>query len=132
MEVWEAANSNKRNLFKYNFSQKRCSWNAIIEIVKHELNNDEAISLFVKEYTRYITQLESATNKVAEQALKEKLKLEKQKKNIIESIKNGVPADLLDDDSLEKRMAELHRATQRCVEIMPCHEQYLKDICTKR
>ena len=80
--------------------------NAVIEIVKHELNNDEAMSLFVKEYTRYINQLESATDKVAEQALKEKLKLEKQKKNIIESIKNGVPADLLRDEliSIEEQI----------------------------
>lgn len=38
-------------------------------------------------------------------------------------------ADMLNDDSLEKRMAELHRATQRCLEVMPSHEQYLKDIC---
>ena len=38
-------------------------------------------------------------------------------------------ADILDDNSLELRMAELHRATQRCVEVMPSHEQYLKDVC---
>ena len=38
-------------------------------------------------------------------------------------------ANILDDDSLEKRMAELHRATQRCLEIMPSHEQYLKSLC---
>lgn len=38
-------------------------------------------------------------------------------------------ADVLDDDSLEKRMAELHRATQRCVEVMPSHELYLKELC---
>lgn len=38
-------------------------------------------------------------------------------------------ADILDDDKLETRMAELYRATQRCVEVMPSHEQYLKDVC---
>ena len=38
-------------------------------------------------------------------------------------------ADILEDDRLEKRMAELHRATQRCAEVMPSHEQYLKQIC---
>lgn len=37
-------------------------------------------------------------------------------------------ADMLDDDNLEKRMAELHRATLRCAEIMPSHEQYLKSL----
>lgn len=38
-------------------------------------------------------------------------------------------ADMLDDEMMERRMAELHRATQRCVEVMPSHEQYLKDLC---
>lgn len=37
-------------------------------------------------------------------------------------------ADLLDDDKLEKRMSELYRATQRCLEVMPSHETYLKEI----
>lgn len=37
-------------------------------------------------------------------------------------------ADSLDDDKLEKRMAELYRATQRCLEVMPSHETYLKDM----
>lgn len=41
-------------------------------------------------------------------------------------------ADILDDDSLEKRMAELHRATQRCVELMPAHEEYLAQMCNTR
>lgn len=38
-------------------------------------------------------------------------------------------ADILDDDNLEKRMSELHRATQRCAEVMPSHDQYLKKLC---
>ena len=37
-------------------------------------------------------------------------------------------ADTLDEATLEKRMNELHRATQRCVEVMPMHEQYLSEI----
>lgn len=37
-------------------------------------------------------------------------------------------ADILEDDRLEKRMAELHRATLRCVEIMPSHEDFLQDL----
>jgi tryptophan halogenase len=37
-------------------------------------------------------------------------------------------ADSLDDEKLEKRMAELYRATQRCLEVMPSHETYLKDM----
>jgi len=38
-------------------------------------------------------------------------------------------ADILEDDLMERRMAELHRATQRCVEVMPSHEEYLRDLC---
>lgn len=37
-------------------------------------------------------------------------------------------ADILDDDKLDKRMAELYRATQRCLELMPMHEKYLADV----
>tara|TARA_R110000751_G_scaffold55346_5_gene118830 strand:- start:14742 stop:16247 length:1506 start_codon:yes stop_codon:yes gene_type:complete len=37
-------------------------------------------------------------------------------------------ADILEDDMMERRMAELHRATQRCVEVMPPHEKYLLDL----
>ena len=37
-------------------------------------------------------------------------------------------ADVLDDDKLEARMNELYRATQRCLEVMPPHEQYLQDM----
>ena len=35
------------------------------------------------------------------------------------------PEDL---EAIEKRMAELHRATMRCAEVMPSHEQYLKSL----
>ncbi|MCF2946738.1 tryptophan 7-halogenase [Paraglaciecola aquimarina] len=41
-------------------------------------------------------------------------------------------ADILDDEKLEIRMAELLRATKRCVEVMPSHEQYLKDLCASK
>ena len=37
-------------------------------------------------------------------------------------------ADTLDDDKLEARMMELHRATQRCMEVMPFHGDYLAEI----
>lgn len=37
-------------------------------------------------------------------------------------------ADMLDDDKLEARMTELHRATQRCLEVMPSHEDYLSGL----
>ena len=37
-------------------------------------------------------------------------------------------ADTLDEDTLEKRMNELHRATQSCVDVMPMHEKYVEEV----
>lgn len=37
-------------------------------------------------------------------------------------------ANILEDEKLDARMAELHRATARCLEVMPSHDQYLKEI----
>lgn len=38
-------------------------------------------------------------------------------------------ANALESDRLDNRLSELHRVTQRCVEVMPTHEDYLKQMC---
>ena len=37
-------------------------------------------------------------------------------------------ADMLPEDELKKRMQEIHRVTQKCLEVMPTHEEYLEKI----
>mgnify|MGYP005992143815 CR=1 FL=1 len=73
----------------------------VIRIFRDELVVEEVINAFISEYNKHLALLTSANNQQAKKNNKRIVDLEKQKRNIIESIKKGVPAELLRDDLMK-------------------------------
>ncbi len=77
----------------------------VLKALQTHLMRDDLVEAFCKEYTRHINALRSAQNAELKRLRSEQAKLVKDKENIIQAIKDGVPAAMVKD--------ELQRVSER-------------------
>jgi DNA invertase Pin-like site-specific DNA recombinase len=70
----------------------------VLKALQTHLMRGELVDIFCAEYTRHMNELRAAQNSERERLLSEKAKLAKDKENIIQAIKDGVPAAMVKDE----------------------------------
>ncbi|MGH1379127.1 MAG: recombinase family protein [Alphaproteobacteria bacterium] len=86
--------------------------NMVLGALQTHLMRDDLVDVFCKEYTRHINTLRSAQNAELKSLKSEQAKLAKDKENVIQAIKDGVPAAMIKDElerivSRQDEVAEL-------------------------
>ncbi len=69
----------------------------VLHALQTHLLRDDLVKVFCEEYTRHLNALNAAHRSGLERSKSEKRKLEKEKANIIQAIKDGVPATMVKD-----------------------------------
>lgn len=70
----------------------------VMQALEHHLMRDELVQVFCDEYAKHLNDLRSAQNATLKKHKIEAVRLEKERENIIQAIKDGVPADMIKDD----------------------------------
>jgi site-specific DNA recombinase len=70
----------------------------VMQALEHHLMRDELVQIFCDEYTKHLNELRSAQNAALKKHKAEAARLEKERENIIQAIKDGVPAEMIKDD----------------------------------
>ncbi len=81
----------------------------VLDALRTHLMRDDLVDIFCKEYTKHMNTLISAQNSDVRRYRREKTKVAKEKANIIQAIKDGVPADMIKDEleTISERAQEL-------------------------
>ena len=84
---------------------------AVLKALEANLMQDELVQIFCEEYKSRMNELRSAQKSTLSRHKAERSKLEKEKANIIQAIKDGVPADLIKDEleQISARQTELSK-----------------------
>jgi DNA invertase Pin-like site-specific DNA recombinase len=113
--------------------------NTVLKGLQENLMQAEVVEAFCEEYTRYINELRRAKTSQIDKYKKELVKLEKDKANIIEAIKAGIPAGELKeslDMIVQKREKIEHFLSQKEDAKVLLHpamsKQYKKEIASLR
>ncbi|MBT2970532.1 MAG: recombinase family protein [Candidatus Thiodiazotropha sp. (ex Ctena orbiculata)] len=81
----------------------------VLNALQSHLMRDDLVQVFCEEYTRHMNSLRAAQNSSLARYKAEATKLARERENIIQAIKDGVPADMIKD--------ELERVTSRQSEL---------------
>lgn len=86
----------------------------VLNALQSHLMRDELVQVFCEEYARHMNALRSSQNAAVASRRAEAAKLAKEKENIIQAIKDGVPASMVKDEleSVAKRQDELKTLMQ--------------------
>ncbi len=81
----------------------------VLDALRTHLMRDDLVDIFCKEYTKHMNTLISAQNSDVKRYRREKAKVTREKANIIQAIKDGVPADMIKDEleAISERAQEL-------------------------
>jgi hypothetical protein len=71
---------------------------AVLSALEIHLMRDELVQVFCEEYQKSLNQLRSAQRMTISKQKAELARLDKEKANIIQAIKDGVPAELIKDE----------------------------------
>lgn len=84
---------------------------AVLKALETHLMRDELVQVFCEEYQKSLNQLRATQRKAISGQKAELAKLEKEKANIIQAIKDGVPAELIKDEleQISQRKEELQK-----------------------
>ena len=80
--------------------------NAVLGALETQLMQEDLFSIFCKEYEKHMSQVESRQTKDSAKGKAKRQKLNKEKDNIIQAIRQGIPADVVKAE-LERIMMEL-------------------------
>ncbi len=72
----------------------------VLNALKTHLMRDDLVKIFCKEYTKHFNKLQSQKDQTLKGYKSEQTKLTTERSNIVQAIKDGMPADLLKDDLL--------------------------------
>jgi DNA invertase Pin-like site-specific DNA recombinase len=72
----------------------------VLNALKTHLMRDDLVKIFCKEYTKHFNKLQGQQDQTLKGYKSEASKLDKERANIVQAIKDGMPADLLKDDLL--------------------------------
>jgi hypothetical protein len=81
----------------------------VLDALCTHLMRDDLVDIFCTEYTKHMNTLISAQHSDVKRYRREKAKVAKEKANIIQAIKDGVPADMIKDEleTISERAQEL-------------------------
>ncbi len=71
---------------------------AVLNALQSHLMRDDLVQVFCEEYMRHMNSLRSAQSATLKRYKMEQRKLAKEKENIVQAIKDGVPASMIKDD----------------------------------
>lgn len=87
----------------------------VLDALQKRLMPDELVEIFADEYIKHLDHLHSHDNAAHERSRKEKIKLEAERNNLVQAIKDGIPADIIKDD--------LERVTQHLARLKSVFEE---------
>ncbi len=84
---------------------------AVLSALETHLMRDELVQVFCEEYPKSLNRLRSLQKSSLKKQVAELAKLDKEKANIIQAIKDGVPAELIKDEleQISQRQEELQK-----------------------
>ena len=95
--------------------------NYVLEALETRLMRDDLVKVFCEEYRQHLNTLHKAHNSALELAQRELKTIEKERGNLIQALKDGIPAALVKDDleRVTNRQSELETAVNTQPELKP-------------